>query len=52
MINDPAAVAKVRELYPTSATMRVKIENDRRIYLNAMAQIQQGMILGVDKNKQ
>jgi hypothetical protein len=30
--------------------MRVKEENDRRVFLNAMAQIQQKMILGVDKN--
>lgn len=30
--------------------MRVTIENDRRLFLHAMAQVQQGMILGVDKN--
>ena len=30
--------------------MRGKIEDDRRIYLTAMAQIQNQMILGVDKN--
>jgi hypothetical protein len=46
----PATVARVRELYPPSSTMRVKIENDRRLFLNAQSQIQQGMILGVDKN--
>jgi hypothetical protein len=39
----------VRELYPASS-MRVTIENDRRLFLGAMAQIQQGMALGVDKN--
>jgi hypothetical protein len=49
-VKDPATVARVRELYPPSSTMRGKIENDRRIFLNAMAPIQQGMILGVDKN--
>ena len=49
-VKDPATVARVRELYPPSSTMRVKIKNDRRIYLSAMAQVQQGMILGVDKN--
>ena len=30
--------------------MRVKTENDRRVFLTAMAQIKQGVILGVDKN--
>lgn len=49
-VNDAATVARVRELYPPSAKMRVTIEDDRRVFLNAMAQIQQGMILGVDKN--
>ena len=44
------SVARVRELYPPSSTMRVKIENDRRIFLTAMDQVKQGMILGVDKN--
>jgi hypothetical protein len=34
-------VARVRE--------RAKQENDRRIFLNAMAQVKQGMVLGVDK---
>jgi hypothetical protein len=42
--------AKVRELYPPSSKMRVTVENDRRLFLGAMAQIQQGMVLGVDKN--
>jgi hypothetical protein len=49
-VNDPATVARVRELYPPSSTMRVKIENDRRVFLTAMAQMKQEMILGVDKN--
>jgi hypothetical protein len=30
--------------------MRVKEENDCRVLLDAMAQIKQGMALGVDKN--
>jgi hypothetical protein len=30
--------------------MRRKIEGDRRQFLTAMAQVQQGMILGVDNN--
>lgn len=49
-VNDPATVARVRELYPPSSVMRGKQENDRRVFLNAMAQIKQGMDLGVDKN--
>ena len=49
-MNDPATVKRVRELYPTSTAMRAKLEGDRRIFLGAMAQVKQGMILGVDKN--
>jgi len=49
-VNDPATVARVRELYKPSSEMRVKMENDRRIFLGAMAQVNEGMILGVDKN--
>jgi hypothetical protein len=49
-VKDDATVARVRELYPPSSTMRVKIENDRRQFLSAMAQIQQSRIPGVDKN--
>ena len=49
-VNDPATVKRVRELYKPSSEMRAKTENDRRIYLGAMAQVKEGMILGVDKN--
>ena len=49
-VNDASTVARVRELYPPSSKMRVKTENDRRVFLQAMAQIKQEMILGVDKN--
>jgi hypothetical protein len=49
-VNDAATVKRVRELYPPSSVMRGKIEDDRRIFLNAMAQIKQAMVLGVDKN--
>ena len=49
-VNDTATVSRVRELYPPSAQMRVKIENDRRLFLSAMAQIKQQMVLGIDKN--
>jgi hypothetical protein len=40
----------VRELYKPSSEMRAKTESDRRIFLAAMAKINDGMILGVDKN--
>ena len=49
-VNDPVTVARVRELYPPSSVMRTKQENDRRVFLNAMAQVKQGMVLGVDKH--
>jgi hypothetical protein len=49
-LKDPDTVAKVRELYPPSSVMRGKMENDRRVFLDAMAHIKQGMVLGVDKN--
>jgi hypothetical protein len=49
-IHDPATVKRVRELYKPSSEMRPKMESDRRIYLAAMAKINEGMILGVDKN--
>ena len=49
-VNDPATVKRVRELYKPSSEMRAKMESDRRIFLTAMAKINEGMILGVDKN--
>jgi hypothetical protein len=48
--NDPETVSRVKELYKPSSVMRTKMENDRREYLSAMAKVNQGMILGVDKN--
>jgi hypothetical protein len=49
-VNDPATVKRVRELYKPSSEMRAKMESDRRIFLGAMAQVKEGMMLGVDKN--
>jgi hypothetical protein len=49
-VSDPATVKRVREVYPPSTEMRPRIEDDRRVFLTAMAQIKQGMALGVDKN--
>jgi len=48
-LNDPDTVKRVRELYPPSSEMRAKQEKDRGQFLNAMAQIKQGVPLGVDK---
>lgn len=39
-----------RELYPPSSKLRPKMEADRRLFLSAMAEVKQGMVLGVDKN--
>lgn len=49
-IDDAETVERVRELYPTSSDLRPMIEDDRRLFLGAMAKIQQGMVLGIDKN--
>ena len=49
-LNDPATVKRVRELYKPSSEMREKMENDRHMFLTAMAQVKQEMVLGVDKN--
>ena len=49
-VNDPATVKRVRELYKPSSVMRARMESDRRIFLAAMAQVKEGMVLGVDKN--
>jgi hypothetical protein len=49
-LNDPATVKRVRELYKPSSVMREKMENDRQMFLSAMAQVKQGMVLGADKN--
>lgn len=49
-INDPTYVSRVRELYKPSSTMRKVMEEDRRTFLETMGKIQQGMIIGPDKN--
>jgi hypothetical protein len=49
-INDPATVARVRELYKPTSVMRPKMEDDRRIFMAAEGKINEGMILGADKN--
>jgi hypothetical protein len=49
-VKDEATVARVRELYPPSTELRGQIEDDRRSFLGAMAQIKQDMVLGLDKN--
>ncbi|HEX4135286.1 MAG TPA: hypothetical protein VHY84_11800 [Bryobacteraceae bacterium] len=49
-INDPATVTRVRELYKPTSEMRPIMENDRRIVMAAEAKINEGMMLGADKN--
>ncbi len=49
-INDSAAVARVKELYPPSTEIRGYIEDGRRSFLGSMALIKQAMIVGTDKN--
>lgn len=49
-VHDADTLARVRELYPPSSVRRAKMEEDRRMFLNAMTRIQQKMILGIDKN--
>jgi hypothetical protein len=48
--NGPETVARVRELYKPSQVMRATMESDRRMFLSAMAQVNDGMLLGADKN--
>ena len=49
-INKPEVVNRVKELYPPSSVVRGYVEESRRPFLGAMAQIKQGMMLGNDKN--
>ena len=46
----PPTLEACSRAVPASCAMRVKIENDCRVFLRAMAKIKQGMVLGVDKN--
>lgn len=47
---DGTIANQVRELYPPSSVVRPMIENDRKPFFDAMAQIRGGMIVGPDKN--
>jgi hypothetical protein len=49
-IGDETIKAQVRTLYPPSSVIRPQMEDDRRIYLKAMAKVRSGMLLGADKN--
>lgn len=49
-INDSSYVSRVKDLFPPSSTMRERMENDRRTFLDAMGEIKKGMIIGPDKN--
>ena len=49
-LGDADMEAKVREVYPPTAMVRPQIEQDRKPYFDAMAQIRGGMILGQNQN--
>jgi hypothetical protein len=49
-IHDPATGKRVRELYKRSPEMRPIMENDRRLSMAVETKINEGMILGADKN--
>lgn len=49
-INDQQTVARVRELYKPNADWKATVEADRELFLQVMAKIKHGMVLGEDKN--
>ncbi len=49
-IKDAQTVQRVKELYPPSNEVRPLIEAARKTFLESMAHIKQGMMLGADKN--
>jgi cytochrome c553 len=49
-INDDNIKSQVRELYPPSSEIRATLEEDRRIFMTAMAKIKSAMMAGVDKS--
>ena len=49
-IDDPATVARVRELYKDNDYIRETIENDRQGFLSAMGEIKKEMMIGPNKN--
>jgi hypothetical protein len=49
-INDEQIKAQVRKLYPTNDVVHAQMEEDRKPFLAAMAQIKREMIAGPDKN--
>lgn len=48
--SDNAVVEHVRKLYPQTKVVREVIENDHKLFLDAMLKIREGMMLGEDKN--
>lgn len=49
-LNDSATVERVKELYPRSDVIRKYNEDARKTFMGAMAEINNGMLLGSDKN--
>ena len=50
LIEDDETLTRVRELYPPSSELRALLEEDRKPFLQAMAQIKRGMLRGTHKN--
>lgn len=48
--DDPEKVTRIKELYSPSSYTRKLMEDDRRVFLEAMNVLKQGMMLGKDKN--
>ncbi|HTR00682.1 MAG TPA: hypothetical protein VMH83_11850 [Candidatus Acidoferrum sp.] len=49
-INNQTIVDQVKQMYPPSSELRPRIETARKTFLDAMAQVRDGMVLGDDKN--
>ena len=47
---DAATVKRVRELYKENSVMKAQVEEDRKIFLEAMADIKHEMVWGENKN--
>jgi hypothetical protein len=49
-INNDAIKTQIKELYPPSSELRPIIEEDRRLFMTAMAKIKSGMMAGNNKS--
>lgn len=49
-VNNPSTVARVRQLYKPNDEWKETIEGDRKVFLEAMGEVNEGMSWGEDKN--